>query len=70
MFCVQINQMRINDGNLRRNWVCVFRASKENMELNGTHYKGVRDISSGRVGSTKPPTTSRSHRIIAVKPLG
>ena len=46
MFCVQRNQMWINDGNWRRNWVSAFRASKENMELNGAYYKGVRDISS------------------------
>ena len=48
----------------------VLSCLKENMELNGAHYKGERDISSGRVGSTKPPTTSCSHRVIAVKPLG
>ena len=27
MFCVQRNQISINDGTWRRNWVCAFRAS-------------------------------------------
>ena len=36
--------------------------SKENIELNGAHCKGVRNVSSRRVGATTPPTTSCSHR--------
>ena len=62
MFCVQRHQMCINDGNWRRSWVCAFGASKENIELNGAHCKGVRNVSSRRVGATTPPTTSCSHR--------
>ena len=65
MFCVQRHQMCINDGNWRRNWVCALGASKENIELTGAHWKGVRNVSSRRVGATTPPTTSCSHRPIA-----
>ena len=67
MFCVQRHQMCINDGNWRRSWVCAFGASKENNELNGAHCKGVRNVSSRRVGATTPPTSSCSHRAIAVR---
>ena len=67
MFCVQRHQMCINDGNWRRSWVCAFGASKENIELNGAHCKGVRNVSSRIVGATIPPTTSCSHRAIAVR---
>ena len=35
---------------------------KRNIELNGAHCKGVRNVSSRRVGATTPPTTSCSHR--------
>ena len=62
MFCAQRHQMCINDGNWRRNWVCALGASKENIELTGAHCKGVRNVSSRRVGATTPPTTSCSHR--------
>ena len=48
----------------------VLSCLKREHGVNGAHYMGERDISSGRVGSTKPPTTSCSHRVIAVKPLG
>ena len=61
MFCVQRHQICINDGNWRRSWVCAFGASKKNIELNGAHCKGVRDVSSRRVGATTPPTTSCSY---------
>ena len=67
MFCVQRHQMCINDGNWRRSWVCAFGASKESIELNGAHCKGVRNVSSRRVGATTPPTSSCSHRAIAVR---
>ena len=67
MFCVQRHQMCINDGNWRGNWVCALGASKENIELTGAHCKGVRNKSSRRVGATTPPTTSCSHRPIAVR---
>ena len=40
---------------------------KENIELNGAHCKGVRNVSSRRVGATTQPTTSCSHRAIAVR---
>ena len=67
MFCVQRHQMCINDVNWRRSWFCAFGASKENIELNGAHCKGVRNVSIRRVGATTPPTTSCSHRPIAVR---
>ena len=64
MFCVQSHEMWINDGNLWRSWVCAFGACKENIELNGAHCKGVRNVSSRRVGATTPPTTSWLHAAI------
>ena len=67
MFVWERHQMCINDGNWRRSWVCAFGASKENIELNGAHCKGVRNVSSRRVGATTPPTTSCSHRAIVVR---
>ena len=59
--------MCINDGNWRGNWVCDLGASKENIELTGAHCKEVRNKSSRRVSATTPPTTSCSHRPIAVR---
>ena len=59
--------MCINNGNWRRSWVCAFGALKENIELNAAHCKGVRNVSSRRVGATTPPTTSGSHKAIVVR---
>ena len=67
MFCVERHQMCISDGNWRRSWVCAFGASKENIELNGAYCKGVRNVSSRRVGATTPPTTSGSHKANVVR---
>ena len=67
MFCVERHQMCINDGNWRRSWVCAFGASKGNIELKGAHCKGVRNVSSRRVGVTTLPTTSGSHKAIVVR---
>ena len=67
MFCVERHQMCISDSNCRRSWVCAFGASKENIELNGAYCKGVKNVSSRRVGATTPPTTSGSHKAIVVR---